>query len=300
MTDSQSTTEIRPLDDRLAACKAILTDLGRVVVAFSAGVDSTFLLALAVETLGTSNVLAATGVSPSLPQRELDEARKLAAKIGVEMVEIVTDEQDDPNYAANPARRCFFCKSALFTRLTDLQRERGFSAVVSGANAADPGDFRPGLEAGRKLGVRNPLMEAGLTKADIRAASRTRGLPTWDKPAMACLASRIPYGEAITPQRLGRIEQAEDYLKDLGFGQCRVRDHDTVARIEVPPDNLVRLLHERAGIIERFKSLGFTYISLDLQGLRTGSMNEVLTSPSRDASNSQARLELPCLDPPAA
>jgi uncharacterized protein len=265
------------LNSRLAACKAILNDLGRVVVAFSAGVDSTFLLALAVETIGPRNVLATTGISPSLPRRELEEARELAAKIGVEMVEIVTDEQDDPNYAANPARRCFFCKSALFTRLTDLQRERGFSAVVSGANADDSGDFRPGLEAGRKLGVRNPLMEAGLTKADIREASRARGLPTWDKPAMACLASRIPYGEAITPRRLGRIEQAENCLRDLGFRQCRVRDHDTVARIEIPRDDFTRLIAAGATVVERFKVLGYTYVSLDLQGLRSGSMNEMLS-----------------------
>lgn len=269
------------LDKKLSRSREILHSLGRVVVAFSAGVDSTFLLALAAETLGPRNALAAVGVSASLARRELAAAVRLAERIGVELVQIETDELSDPRYVANPQNRCYYCKSHLFGRLTDLARERGFATVVSGANADDASDFRPGLRAGEALGVRNPLMEAGMTKNDIRAASRAMGLETWDKPAMACLASRLPYGRAIEAETLARIEQAEYVLKDFGFPVCRTRDHGDVVRIEVPSQDIERLIDLRKSIVASFKQLGYTYVSVDLQGFRSGSLNEVIAVHER-------------------
>jgi len=262
------------LQEKLGKCREILRRLGSVVVAFSGGVDSTFLLGLAVETLGQDNVLAAMGVSPSLAERERSAGRRMAERLGAKLVEVETCELADPNYTSNPPDRCFYCKSDLFGRLNALAGERGCKAVVSGANADDQGDFRPGLRAGRQLGVRDPLLEAGLTKNDIRAASRAMGLETWRKPAMACLASRVPYGDAITAGKLRRIERAEYVLKDLGFAQCRVRDHGTLARIEVPQEEILQAARLRCIIARSLRKIGYIYIALDLQGFRSGSMNE--------------------------
>lgn len=264
------------LERKLDAAVTILRKLQRVVVAFSAGVDSTFLLALAAKTLGGPNVLAAVGTGPSLPQRELDSARQYVAQIGVELVELPTGEMEDARYLANSSQRCYFCKSDLFGRLTKLASARGGWAVVSGANADDAGDHRPGLRAGRELGVVNPLMEAGLTKADIRIASQAMGLPTWDKPAMACLASRVPYGQAITAERLSRIEQAERALRDLGFAQVRVRDYQELARLELPAEDLRRCLDERVEVTQRLRQCGYLFVTMDLDGFRSGSMNAML------------------------
>jgi len=277
---SQSANNADPsaFEPKLEACRAILRDLGRVVLAFSAGADSSFLLALAAETLGRVNVVAAVGVSASLARREREAAARIARSQDVELVEIYTCELDDPDYAANASDRCYHCKQELFTQLKVLADERGFAAVVAGANADDTGDFRPGLAAGRELGVRNPLLEAGLTKQEIRTASQAMSLETWDKPAMACLASRIPYGSEITAERLGRVEQAEYILKDLGFAQCRVRDHDTLARIEVPAEKLPDALHLRETITTALKAVGYVFVALDLQGFRSGSMNEMHTA----------------------
>jgi len=264
------------LQAKLSACLEHLHSLGRVVVAYSGGVDSTLLLALAVRALGSDNVLAAVGISPSLPDRELHAGRALAEELGAQLVEVPTAELDDPNYAANPERRCFYCKSELFALLGKLAEDRVFDTVASGANADDTGDFRPGLEAGAKLGVVNPLMDAGLTKSEIRTISRALGLATWDKPAMACLASRIPYGQSISSEKLARIENGEYVLKDLGFVQCRLRDHDTIARIEVPADDIPRAADLRETLVEKIKALGYAYVTLDLQGFRSGSMNETI------------------------
>lgn len=278
-----------PLPDglrrKLDRCADILRRLDRVLVAFSGGVDSTFLLALAVQTLGRQRVLAVTGVSPSVPQRELREARELARQLDAQWLEMPTGELDDPNYSANPADRCYYCKIDLFTRLAELARQRGLTAVVSGANADDKADFRPGLRAGAELGVVNPLMEAGLTKADVRAASRALGLPTWNKPAYACLASRIPYGQPITAERLGRIERAETVLHELGLTGCRVRDHCPVARLEVPEEAIERAVALRRQIVGPLKALGFAYVTIDLEGFRSGSMNETLQHPGGNAGD---------------
>jgi uncharacterized protein len=264
------------LQDKLRRCQAILKDVGQVMVAFSGGVDSTFLLALAAKCLGTDHVQAGMGVSPSLPQRERQQAHDLAARLAVKLIEVETCEMDNPQFAANPPDRCYHCKSDLFARLKELAGQNGGLALICGANADDSGDYRPGLQAGEKLGVRNPLMEAGLTKAEIRQASRAMNLPTWDKPAMACLASRIPYGQAITLGKLARIERAEYVLKDMGFSQCRVRDHETLARIEVQPDEIDKVAQRRDSIVQALQALGYNYVTVDLQGFRSGSMNETL------------------------
>ena len=270
-----------PLDThvlgKLDKLRESLRAIGGAVVAFSSGVDSTFLLRVAHEELG-DRVIAATARSHSFPQRELDEAAAFCRTEGVRHVVVDSEELDIPGFAENPPDRCYHCKRELFGKLLALARENGLAAVLEGSNLDDDGDYRPGRRAIRELGIFSPLHDVGLTKAEIRILSRAMGLSTSDKPPFACLASRFPYGERITVRGLERVEQAEQWLLDAGLGltQLRVRSHGDLARIEVPPGDIPRLAARSTEIAAAFKGLGFAYVTLDLLGYRTGSMNEVL------------------------
>jgi len=258
----------------------ILKRLRSVVVAFSGGVDSTFLLKASLDALGKDNVLAVTATSLTYPERELEEARKIAEQLGARHVIIESEETDLPEFISNPPDRCYYCKHELFSKLSDVAKEHGIAIVVDGSNFDDKSDHRPGSRAATELGVRSPLQEAGLTKADIRELSRVLGLPTWDKPALACLSSRFPYGTSILPDKLKQVGAAEQFLREKGFRQVRVRHHDHTARIEVGPDELPRMFDKSliAEIVAELKRIGYKYVTLDLEGYRTGSMNEVLPS----------------------
>jgi len=267
-----------PLGEKERTLQALLRGYGRVAIGFSGGVDSTLLLRVALDVLGPENVLAVIADTPSMPRKEFLEALKLADTMGAACEVIDPDELSDPRYAANPADRCYFCKKHLFVGIAELAARRGFGIVLDGNNADDVGDYRPGRRAAQELGVRSPLMEAGLTKAEIRTLSAQAGLPTADKPAMACLASRIPYGTPVTAEVLRQVERAEEALRDAGFVQCRVRHHGEIARIEVAVDELPRLADSdlRELVVRRVKEAGYRFVTLDLQGYRTGSLNEGL------------------------
>jgi len=255
----------------------LLREYRSIVIGYSGGVDSVFLAKVAVDVLGPDRVLAVTGKSDSLASWMEGTAREVAERFGIPWLEVETREMQDPRYAANPSNRCYFCKTELWTRLGEVARERGFETVADGSNADDIGDHRPGSIAGGEHGVRSPLLEAGLTKAEIRDWSRELGLPTWDQPAAPCLASRIPYGLEVTPERLGQIESAELALRALGFRDFRVRHHDDLARIEIHPAEIAGALRLHRAVVDAVRSAGFASVALDLQGYRRGSLNEGLS-----------------------
>ncbi len=269
------------LEQKERALHELLQRCGSVLIAYSGGVDSAYLSKAALDALGKERVLAVTGRSPSYPAVQHEMAVRVARGLGLRHLEIETRELDDRNYAANPGNRCYFCKADLYRRLVDLARERGFAAVLDGSNADDAGDFRPGMIAARELGVRSPLQEAGLCKAEIRALSRRAGLPTWDLPASPCLASRIPHGLQVTARRLRQIEDAEARLRGLRrWAALRVRHHGQLARLEVDPDGLRALadLRLRREVADVLREAGFARACLDLQGYRRGAVNQALAA----------------------
>ncbi len=272
--------------DKYNSLQQILKGLGKVVVAYSGGVDSTFLLKAAVDTLGAENVLACIAKGPSLPQSQYARAIETAKNIGVKVQTVEPNELADAAYSANKADRCFHCKSHICKILLDIAKEKGFDNVVFGTNYDDLDDFRPGNRAMKTFGIRSPLAEVKLTKDDIRQLSRDLNLPTADVPASPCLASRISYGLEITEQRLKQIDQAEEFLKALGLIEFRVRHHDTVARIEVHAEDIDKVTTEpaRSRIVEKLKSLGFKFVTVDLQGFRSGSLNEPLSEEEKRKS----------------
>jgi pyridinium-3,5-biscarboxylic acid mononucleotide sulfurtransferase len=261
---------------RYERLRSILEACGSVCIGYSGGVDSVFLAHAAVRTLGADRVLAVTGRSASFPEAQREVAAECAARFGIPHLEVDTLEVSDPRYAANPSNRCYYCKSELWRKLVSVARERGLAVVLDGSNADDAADYRPGFAAAAENGVCSPLLEAGLTKDDIRALSRREGLPTWDQPSAPCLASRLPYGIAVTPARLRQVELAEAALRELGFAEFRVRHHDDCLRLEFAPAELDRATLRAAAIVARLRALRLPRLLLDAEGYRRGALNEAL------------------------
>lgn len=264
------------LDAKIARLAGILRECGSVCIGYSGGVDSAFLARVAVDVLGPERVLAVTGRSDAYPAVQREMALRVVREFGIPHLEVRTDELADPNYAANPSDRCYFCKTELWSRLSAIAAEKGYAVVLDGANADDAGDYRPGMRAARECRVRSPLLEAGLTKAEIRELSRRLGLPTWDQPAAPCLASRLPYGLSVTPARLRQVEAAEEALRGRGFREFRVRHHGCIARLEVAAGELGRALELAGELDGALRGLGFERVLLDVEGYRAGALNEAL------------------------
>ncbi len=275
--DADETLLSADLAAKYADLQAILRDMGRCVIGYSGGVDSTLVLKVAHDVLG-NRAVAVTGDSEAFPQGEVDAALTVAEAMGVVVTRVRTHELANPNFAVNTPNRCYHCKNELFSELQTVARERDIPWIVDGSHADDgkPGDHRPGIRAAEERGVRSPLREAGMTKADVRALALHLGVPNWDKPSFACLSSRFPYGTEITAPLLAQLDGCEKFLRELGFRQFRVRHHDTVARIEVEPQDIVRLVELRETVNARFKELGYTYVTLDMEGYRSGKMNDTL------------------------
>ncbi len=265
------------VEGKLEALKQSLGNMGKVAIAFSSGVDSTFLLKVAHEVLG-EGAIAITAQSCSFPGRELEEAKKFCQQEGIRQIVVPFDELEVQGFRENPPNRCYLCKKAFLSLVKDAAAEQGAAYVAEGSNVDDEGDYRPGMQAVAELGIQSPLRNAGLMKQEIRFLSRQLGLPTWEKPSFACLSSRFPYGEEITKEKLAMVEQAEDLLLSMGFSQVRVRIHGRMARIELLPEDFARLIQEerRKQAVKALTSWGFSYVSMDLTGYRTGSMNELL------------------------
>jgi uncharacterized protein len=274
------------IDEKQDNLKNILLDMGSVLVAYSGGVDSTFLAVTAHEVLG-KNSLAVFAASPVAPPMEKEEAASLAQNVGLRFKIIDSNEMSNPDFVANPPERCYYCKRELFSELKPIAKEEGLKWIADGTNADDLTDFRPGRKASAEAGIRSPLLEAGLTKAEIRQLSYAKGLPTWDRPASPCLASRIPYGIPVTAETLNKIALGEQYLHSLGIRELRLRHHGDIARIELDPADMAKIITPeiRQDIVTHLKALGYKYVALDLTGYRIGSLNEVLNLAAQEGKN---------------
>ena len=270
------------MSDKQEELEKLLKSYKRVAVAFSSGVDSTYLLKMAQKVLG-ENVIAVTASSCSFPKRELEEAKTFCRENGIRHIVVESEELDIDGFRQNPKNRCYLCKHELFEKILSIAKENGIETVVEASNTDDDGDYRPGLVAVKELGIESPLRRVGLSKKEIREYSKELGLPTWNKQSFACLSSRFVYGETISEEKLAMVDQAEQLLLDMGFHQLRVRIHDKLARIEVHPSEFEKIMQEenRTKIFHKLKQYGFTYVTLDLQGYRTGSMNETLSAEER-------------------
>jgi pyridinium-3,5-biscarboxylic acid mononucleotide sulfurtransferase len=278
-------------EKRLEELEAMIAPYGSALVAFSGGVDSSLALAVAARALPKESVLAVTSNNETYLPSELEQAEAFVCSLGVEHLVVNTRELDDPNYARNPANRCYFCKSTLYSDLRALAQEKGYACVVDGANKDDEGDYRPGRKAAKEIGVASPLAMAGLGKAEVRELARYLGLRTWDKPALACLSSRFPYGQEITPEKLAQVAKGEEFMRSRGYEQVRVRHHGEIARLEVGAAELERAFSEREEISAELKAAGFLYVTLDLGGYKPGSLNAALEQPRK-----KAKKQLPVIE----